>query len=1019
MRYILLAFLVTTFSLICFYKATGQTGWEERKAEKIEDNLKDFGSYFPAFRHLGEFRLDSVRVYREKEILQLFFNNEVSYIPLREPLIAEEECRIKSFLGWHYRKYQIELFAGSTALVDLVPNYFRNLLPIDSSHFPIKKPDRILYSRPYQPTYDAGLHGKHIALWPSHGRYYEWKLDRWEWQRARLHTTVEDLFPMSYVLPYLAKMLENAGAITFMPRERDLQRHEIIVDNDTNEGRNELQLNIDQFSFEKKVKAGFIWKKKYVGNDNPFQMGSYLVARSKTYPEHTDSNWVARYIPNIPRSGTYALYVSYGENKTALTPVRYLINTPGGKDVVELNQQMGAGTWIYLGHYFFEAGKHTKTGSIELISRDPASLVTLDAIKIGGGMGNIGRRPGFVMDIANLSSLPSSRQPFPENQTQYNWKSSQLPRYMEAARYFMQYAGIPFEVYSPNKSFDDYKDDYQSRGTWVNYLTGDFIQPTDSTKTGLDIPIDLCLAFHTDAGVTPNDSIVGTLAIYSSESNATYFPDGRSKGANRELSDVVQSQIVEDIRHTLNTDWTRRGLWNKGYSEAKIANTPTLLLELLSHQNLADMQYGLDPRFRFLVSRAIYKGILKYLSFNEGRDLVVQPLPVDHFGIRRIGNKTIELSWSAVEDTLEASAVPDHYSIEFREDEGFFQVLANRIDSNRFVWEVPKFGRIYSFRVYAANNGGISFPSETLSAGVFDKNDSTICVVNAFDRISGPAIVDKEDFAGIAYWEDQGVPDQRDICTVGMSYDFDRNSPWLDDDSPGWGASHANWEGRIITGNTFDFPYLHGRAIMENGYSFISCSDEYFTKQGPPENIVLIDLIFGEEKTTPILKGHKSQFSVFSKPLLKQLDRTISQKIPLFVSGAHIGTDMIENRDTTAIAFASDRLHFTWRSNFADRMGLVYGTSSFPGTEILSIHYNAGYHPDYYTVEAPDAIEPGDVSAQTIMRYQGSNASAGVASREDPGTIVLGFPFESILSYKERKQLMGWAISFLLGKGEK
>ena len=45
-----------------------------------------------------------------------------------------------------------------------------------------------------------------------------------------------------------------------------------------------------------------------------------------------------------------------------------------------------------------------------------------------------------------------------------------------------------------------------------------------------------------------------------------------------------------------------------------------MLLELLSHQNLADQSYGLDPRFRFHVSRAVYKGILKYLSYNSGSE---------------------------------------------------------------------------------------------------------------------------------------------------------------------------------------------------------------------------------------------------------------------------------------------------------------------------------------------------------------------------------------------------------------
>lgn len=85
-------------------------------------------------------------------------------------------------------------------------------------------------SRPYTPT--NGLQNRHIALWQSHGFYYEPKLDRWEWQRARCLQTVEDLYTQSFVLPYLVPMLENAGANVLIPRERDCQTAEIIIDND-------------------------------------------------------------------------------------------------------------------------------------------------------------------------------------------------------------------------------------------------------------------------------------------------------------------------------------------------------------------------------------------------------------------------------------------------------------------------------------------------------------------------------------------------------------------------------------------------------------------------------------------------------------------------------------------------------------------------------------------------------------------------------------------------------------------
>lgn len=82
------------------------------------------------------------------------------------------------------------------------------------------------------PEAPAGLDGKNIALWASHGRYYDANEDRWQWQRGRLMGTVEDLYSVSYVYPYLVPMLENAGAYVLMPRERDTSNIEVIVDAD-------------------------------------------------------------------------------------------------------------------------------------------------------------------------------------------------------------------------------------------------------------------------------------------------------------------------------------------------------------------------------------------------------------------------------------------------------------------------------------------------------------------------------------------------------------------------------------------------------------------------------------------------------------------------------------------------------------------------------------------------------------------------------------------------------------------
>ena len=86
-------------------------------------------------------------------------------------------------------------------------------------------------SRPNEVS--RGLQDRHIAVWQSHGNYFKNDKNEWGWQRPRLFCTTEDLFTQSFVLPYVIPMLENAGAVVYTPRERDTQKNEIIVDNDT------------------------------------------------------------------------------------------------------------------------------------------------------------------------------------------------------------------------------------------------------------------------------------------------------------------------------------------------------------------------------------------------------------------------------------------------------------------------------------------------------------------------------------------------------------------------------------------------------------------------------------------------------------------------------------------------------------------------------------------------------------------------------------------------------------------
>lgn len=49
---------------------------------------------------------------------------------------------------------------------------------------------------------------------------------------------------------------------------------------------------------------------------------------------------------------------------------------------------MGGGTWIYLGHFDFAKGENAHV-ELSNLSRKNGKTVTADAVKIGGGYGNI------------------------------------------------------------------------------------------------------------------------------------------------------------------------------------------------------------------------------------------------------------------------------------------------------------------------------------------------------------------------------------------------------------------------------------------------------------------------------------------------------------------------------------------------------------------------------------------------------------------------------------------------------
>jgi len=987
----------------------------------ISDSLTLIANKYAAVGKVGGI---SVNINTTDKIVTVTTSEILSQIPFRPENVARIYNALRAVLSEKYTDYKEKFAEFSLVCIsdkqrieDLIPNNFRDKANIDTRRFPVTfytgAPLVTNLSKPYQPT--AGLQNRHIALWQSHGFYFDQKRQKWVWQRPVLFNTVEDLYTQSFVLPYLVPMLENAGANVLLPRERDVQLNEVIVDNDVKDNISRYRERSERKSWKTAPEGFANLQKTYKQGENPFRMGTYRYVQSiSENDEQSDVQWV----PNIPEEGFYAVYVSYKTVENSTTDARYTVYHKGGKTTFKVNQTMNGGTWTYLGTFKFDKGR-SNLGRVELtnLGKEDGKIITADAVKFGGGMGNIARYPNQEGFTTNNKSTDTTqiKTELIKPEKPFEPAISTYPRFTEGARYWLQWAGVPDSVYSRTKATNDYSDDFQSRGFWVNYLVGGSVK--DPQGKGLNVPVDMAFAFHSDAGTTKNDSIIGTLGIctVNNTQGFTEFKNGVSRWASHDLVDVIQTQIVNDVRK-IAPEWSRRGIWNKSYSEARVPEVPTMLLELLSHQNFADMRYGLDPRFRFTVSRAIYKGMLKYLSYINGTDYVVQPLPVKNMACKFAGRNKVELTWTAVNDSLEPTATPEKYVIYIRTDNGDFDNGAV-VKSNRVVIDIQP-GKIYSFKVTALNKGGESFPSEILSAYRAYSDKKEVMIVNGFDRVSAPVSFESnQSKGGFLYDTDGGMPYIRDISFTGSQYEFDRTKPWVTDENQGFGASARNYESMVIAGNTFDYPAMHGKAIKAAGFSFVSCSlGAVLSGETDLQKFSYVDLILGKQKQTYIGNAKKApEFKTFPLALQQKIRAYCQNGGNLLVSGAYLASDMYNGEyiKTEERFFLENILNVQFKSvkkTTDNKVTIVASPLAFFHKSEFSLFNKPNEW--MYHVESVNVLEPTAKNAITICRYNENNQSAGVAYSGKYKVCALGFPLESIKSEKEQNKLVESVLLF-------
>lgn len=716
-----------------------------------------------------------------------------------------------------------------------------------------------------------------------------------------------------------------------------------------------------------------------------YELGELLTERVAPRKEHYPSS-----------AGVYSF--STPEGKTQLRPI---LNSDGSEKAEYANGLSGKiialspshGTYYNAERDGWIWQRATMWTTVEdLYSMEYARLVS----RMLENAGAIVLQPRARADGANLRRMDEGNGQavwrIVEDSMAYETGPSGMPRWAEAARYWLEAAGYPDTIWGMYDGQNDYKADLQCRGLWVNYLTGG--SKNNPEQQGLGIPVDVCIALHTDGLGEENDSsIIGTLAIYTDhdDQGRKVFPNGVSRRINRDLADFVQTQIVEDIRKTVAPGWTRRQLHNANYCESRYPVVPTVLVEILSHKNMADMRYGLDPRFRQTVARAVYKGLLRYLHSQDGQKIVVQPLPVRNCALQFAGSpsgnisetKDVLLRWEATEDPIEPSAIPTRYIVYSREDKGQWRTEETKCNSLTIKAER---GVQYEFYVVAVNGGGRSMPSETLSMYLSqDRQAPTGLIINNFNQTYGPQWFADSTYAGIVP-DTYPIENRKSVAYIGQQHHYRRAEDWRDDDNCGWGMCYRDRQATLTVGNTFDYPAMHGDVLHRLGYSYLSANAAAITAIDSVYEFV--DIVCGKERATDTT-------AVLSDSLQPALAHYIGQGGKVLMSGSYIGSGMQKG---DANSFASTWLHYQFHAPKATRCGTI--TTSV----IDTARYRIAQTPNEKQLfaEASEGIKPCGAGAMRTALYTDMRVEAGVAHTDSitgAQTLVWSFPLEAVTDF--------------------
>lgn len=431
---------------------------------------------------------------------------------------------------------------------------------------------------------------------------------------------------------------------------------------------------------------------------------------------------------------------------------------------------------------------------------------------------------------------------------------------------------------------------------------------------------------------------------------------------------------------------------------------PSAILETMSHQNFADMRLGQDPNFRFDLARSIYKVVLRYICDMHHKKYVVQPLAPNRLSAVLTGKGEAKISWRAVYDEYEPTAKPTGYVLYTATGRSGFDNGTYIKGGTETSITIPvERDKVYSFRVTAVNEGGESFPSEVVSVYDVPEAQKTVLVVNGFNRLAAPKVVDNSINQGFDIEEDAGVTYGRTAGWLGYQTGWDK-SKIGSERRDGLGYTNDSLMGQFVAGNDFDYIRTHTQAIATaRKYRVVSCSSEALEYNDVhPQRYEMMDLILGLNRND----GYSTVKYQVMTPIMREHVRLFANKGgALLVSGAYLGSDMQEPAERRYLA---DVLKINYEGRDLDSLQ----RDSIRGLG-MEFTFHRHLNERHYAAHHPEILEPV-YPAFSAMKYADDYSACVAYSGNDYKAITMGFPLECIKDEPKRNTIMRGLLQFLL-----